>query len=134
MQRIYGKASDWLGTADYSLYHLQPTVYYYGYVGSGTVPPCTEKVTWRFLDLPMQISHDQYLRVQKLILDQKDEDCQRGSKAYNGGVNRPIFPATMTVWHCNGRMWRTRFPEHFCNKWPKHYHGAYRLRGVCPGY
>jgi len=134
MAEIYGHSTEWLGSSDFSLYHLQPTVYYYGYVGSITVPPCTNYVVWRFLDLPMQISHDQYVRVQKVLLDQKNENCRRSTKAHMGGVNRPISPNKHRVWHCDGRKWRTRFPELFCDKWPKNYHAAYRLRGICPGF
>ena len=135
MFRIFGHPQDWLGTADFSVYHLQPTVYYYGYEGSITVPPCTRDVVWRVLDLPMQISHAQYLRLQHLILDQRDDKCKRNSKANeHGGINRPIQKNSYRVWHCNGRMWRPRFGELFCNVWPKNYHGAFRLRRVCPGF
>ena len=133
MWKIFGSPFGFPGSADFDVYRLQPTVYYYGYVGSVTVPPCTKDVVWRFLDLPMQISRQQYLRLQKLILDQRDDDCKRSTKAYHGQINRPLQKNNHRVWHCNGRKWRPRFEFLFCDKWPKSYHASFRLKKKCDG-
>jgi hypothetical protein len=34
-------------------YSLWPSIWYYGYTGSLTVPPCSDLVQWRILDEPM---------------------------------------------------------------------------------
>jgi len=132
MMRIWGDPDEYSGTADYDLYRLQPTAWYYGYTGSSTSPPCGTKVYWRIQDLPMKISHDQYLRLQRVLLDQRDEDCKLSSISYKGGVNRPIQKRTQTVWKCNADNWGVRFPEVWCGKWPEGYHGVRKLRGACP--
>ena len=131
MINLWGDERDWPGNADYDIYMLLPTIYYYGYVGSGTTPPCSRDVIWRILDLPMNISHDQFLRIQRIILDQRDEKCRRNSKAYNGGVNRPIQKTTQSVYHCSAQYWSPRHHELWCGKWPKEYHGKYKLKKYC---
>ena len=133
LNAMFGHRKDWAGSADYDVYRLLPTIYYYGYHGSSTTPPCASGVTWRILDIPMKISHDQYQRIQTIILDQRDEHCKLSTKAYNGGVNRPIHEiTTQNVYHCDGLYWKPRFPELWCGKWPEDYHGVARLEGKCP--
>ena len=129
---LWGNRRDWPGSADYDLYRLLPTVYYFGYRGSATAPPCTRNVIWRFLDVPMKISHNQYLRIQRVLLDQSDEDCKSSSKAFHGGVNRPIQKIKDNVYRCTGFHWTVRFPGLWCGKWQKDYHGTKRLKGACP--
>jgi len=131
MELLWGDKDDWPGSADYDLYRLMPTVYYYGYEGSSTSPPCGSRVYWRVQDIPMQISRDQYTRMQSIILDQKDENCKRSSKAYHGGVNRPIQKTTQKVWYCGSHDWFVRHPDKWCEKWPEEYHGRFRIDRDC---
>lgn len=131
MNDLWGDPEIWPGDADYDVYGLLPTIYYYGYRGSITTPPCSDNVVWRFLDLPMQINHDQFLRIQRIVLDQKDKNCNRSSKAYKGGINRPLQINSKRVFHCSADKWKAKFPELWCGKWPESYHGNFRLEGVC---
>ena len=131
MNQIWGDHEGWPGNADYDLYKLIPTVYYYGYEGSSTAPPCGQRVYWRIQDLPMQISHDQYNRIKTMILDQKDENCKSSSKAYKGGVNRPIQEIKDKVWYCDSRIWDVKHPKIWCDKWPADYHGRHRIDKEC---
>lgn len=49
---------------------------YYHYMGSYTVPPCTEGVNWNVLNTPIEISKDQLTRL----------------KAFYNNNNRPVLP------------------------------------------
>ena len=131
MINLWGDHTDWPGSSNFDLYRLMPTVYYYGYEGSMTAPPCNQNVHWRVQDLPMKISYDQYLRIRNVLLDQKDEKCRNSSKAYKGGVNRPIQETTQKVWRCRHNNWKVRFPKKWCGKWPKDYHGSYWIAEHC---
>lgn len=90
MKQLWGDSSNAEGAADWNLWKLIPSVSYFGYEGSITVAPCTDKVQWRFLDLPMNISFQQFKRLHKVLLNQRDENCLRTSKAYQGSVSRPV--------------------------------------------
>lgn len=108
------------------IYQLLPTVFYYGYEGSITYPPCSQHVIWRFLDLPGFLSWKQYHRLQKLVLEQVDEkSCKPVKVAYNGGINRPLQTNNYKTWRCRG--WSIKHEEDFINAWPANYHGSKRL-------
>ena len=121
--------------SNFDLFDMLPTVYYFGYDGSYTSPPCTERVHWRVMDLPMQISHEQFTALQSLFLDQVNKDCETDNKvAFHGGVNRPIQENINDVWHCNTNFWKPLERTKWCDKWPKNYHGYHKLKkmGECP--
>ena len=46
---------------------LWPTIYYFGYWGSITAPPCADIVNWCILDTPIEISKRQYQQLTRLI-------------------------------------------------------------------
>ena len=73
-------------------YHadLLPSIYFYGYSGSLTEPPCSEFIEWRVLDTPMVISSAQLLQMQTLLFNHVDEQCQLTSNHYRGSVARPL--------------------------------------------
>jgi len=89
-------------SADWALYKMLPTVWFFGYEGSLTVPPCSEIVHWRVLEKPMDISHDQLKLIQKMLLNQYDEDCEPIHISNYGRLNRPIqrIKGKRKVWHC----------------------------------
>ena len=89
LREIFGDPCVYLGAAD-NVFRLKPTVYYYGYEGSVTFPPCSDIISWRFLDLPMQISHDQYLMLQRIQLEQRDEYCKRNYISPNSAGYQPL--------------------------------------------
>jgi len=132
MEDLWGKDGN---RADFDLFQLLPTVYYFGYKGSYTVPPCTEGIHWRVLDLPMHISQYQFERLQSLLLDQVRDDCSHNMVPYERGVNRPIQKNRNSVWHCSADYWKPKDPEpeFWCDKWPTDYHGYHKLMdmGIC---
>lgn len=119
-ERVWIPHDDRSGDADWDLYQLQPTLWYYGYRGGYTVPPCTESVYWRFLDFPAHISWKQYNRMKALIVDQLDRDCNQASIAHNGGINRPVQRFRGDIWRCRG--WKVKYKEDWPNYWPDWYH------------
>lgn len=100
-----------------------------------TAPPCTEKVFWRIFDLPLEMSRDQSWRIRKLTLQQLDEYCNRGSNAYQQGVNRPLQKNKNKIYRCTGKNWPAEVyeKESWLNKWPKDYHGRKKMT-VWKGY
>lgn len=67
------------------------SIYFYGYQGSLTEPPCSEWVAWRVLDKPMQISRDQLEQLRDILFNQVDgSTCKRTSAHWKGSVARPI--------------------------------------------
>ena len=129
MKRIWGKPNR-SGESNFDVYKLLPTVWYCGYRGSITMPPCTNRVVWRFLDLPLHVSKKQLERIQSLIKEQKDEKCKPNRVAFNGKVNRPIqkidkqevFCCTSANWKFSrvkddDSEWKDRMRD-----WPDNYH------------
>jgi carbonic anhydrase len=86
-------------------YDLWPTIYYYGYKGMLTAPPCSEIVNWRILDEPLVISRRQYKTIAKLLSSHVDpETCKPVDKKSPTGENfRPLQKlnnAQQEVKHC----------------------------------
>ena len=122
--------------ADFNVWRFMPTGYYCGYQGSLTTPPCTEKVTWRILDLPMKMSINQYERMQTILTNRIDTTtCEITSAAYNGTVNRPLQNETNQnavsngpnkMFCCNAYNWPfsdENDPNYWLESWPLDYHG-----------
>lgn len=80
---------------------LVPSIYFYGYEGSITEPPCGEWVSWFVCDTQMIISYAQLEQMKKLIFSHVDGDCNPTSVHYRQSVARPIQDtAGRPVWHC----------------------------------
>ena len=73
-------------------YHerLVPSVWFYGYFGSLTEPPCYPIATWRIIDTPMKISEKQHIHMKRLLFEHMDENCVYTSNHYEESVARPI--------------------------------------------
>jgi carbonic anhydrase len=86
-------------------YHpdIMKSIYFYGYDGSLTEPPCTEIVSWFVMDTPATISQGQLDRLKNILFNHVDKDCQRTSTHYQKrGVARPPQDRNgRMVWHCN---------------------------------
>jgi len=77
------------------------SIYFYGYGGSLTEPPCSEWVAWRVLDVPMQISTSQWNQMRDILFHQVDGDCRRTSVNWNGSVARPTQSLNdRPLWQC----------------------------------
>ena len=68
------------------------TLWFFGYEGSLTEPPCTEFIEWRVLDTPALISRKQYWQLRVLLFDHVGKNCKKTSVHYQGSVARPIQP------------------------------------------
>eukprot|EP00980_Cylindrotheca_fusiformis_P001673 scaffold381_cov138-Cylindrotheca_fusiformis.AAC.9 len=91
-------------------YHeeLMRTVYFYGYDGSLTEPPCTEIVSWFIMDEPATMSLQQLEQMRNILFNHVDKDCLRTSvHDTERGVSRPVQDTNdRMVWHCT----RDHFP------------------------
>ena len=104
MKQVWGSFT--LRKSNFDLYKILPSKYYFTYNGSITVPPCSERAVWRFLDKPMKISNGQYQRLKVVLLHQKNEQCLPSSVAYYGNMNRPIQPTNnMKIARCTKSNW-----------------------------
>jgi carbonic anhydrase len=86
-------------------YDLWPTIFFYRYKGSITVPPCSEIVSWRVLDEPLVISRRQYKTLAKLMAGHVDAGtCKPFKRMSPTGENfRPLQVlnnAEQEVNHC----------------------------------
>lgn len=82
---------------------LVPSIYFYGYDGSLTEPPCSEIVSWFVIDVPMKISRNQLEQMKYLLFTNVDgSTCQSTSVHYRGSVARPIQETgtKRQIWHC----------------------------------
>ena len=73
-------------------YHenLMPSIWFYGYFGSLTEPPCYPIASWRIIDTPMKISEEQHLEMKRLLFEHMDENCVYTSNHFQESVARPI--------------------------------------------
>ena len=85
---------------------MVPGVYFFGYEGSLTEPPCTEFVSWFVHDKPMNISFKQLRQIRTLIFTHVSPDCESTSTQYRESVARPIQDsADRPVWRCTSDDW-----------------------------
>ena len=69
---------------------LVPSIYFFGYNGSLTEPPCSEFVSWFVCDVPMQMSYGQLQQLKIIQFEYVDPFCRRTSVHYRGSNARPI--------------------------------------------
>ena len=86
-------------------YNLWQSIWYYGYYGSLTAPPCSGIVEWRILDEPLKISKRQYKILTSLLTQSRNENCELDTATDHKGENRrPIQvganPSMQGVFHC----------------------------------
>jgi carbonic anhydrase len=77
------------------------SIYFYGYGGSLTEPPCSEWVSWRVLDTPMQISSAQLNQMSNILFGHLDQDCKRNNVQWQNSVARPTQSLNdRELWQC----------------------------------
>jgi hypothetical protein len=88
-------------------YDIWPTIYFYRYKGSLTVPPCSEIVSWRVLDEPLVISRRQLKHLARLLKHGhvNSETCQPDTAVHptTGESYRPLQTLNhehQTLVHC----------------------------------
>jgi hypothetical protein len=86
-------------------YNLWPTIWYYGYSGSLTTPPCTNRVQWRVLEHPLQISRRQYKQLTRLLTQSRDSNCELDTAVNptTGENFRPLQPrdqSSQNIYRC----------------------------------
>lgn len=100
-------------------YRLVPSPWFYKYTGSFTMPLCTEGTHWRIVDKPLQISTNQLLVINQLIVMMRDETtCERATvgrpRDDNSGfvnVNRPLqgfAPNRHKLQYCGTHSWKSQ--------------------------
>jgi carbonic anhydrase len=81
-------------------YNLWQSIWYYGYTGSMTAPPCSEIVEWRVLEEPLRISRRQYKVLTSLLTQSRDDDCEPDTAVDSNGENRrPIQKSSNSFYH-----------------------------------
>uniref|UniRef100_A0A7R9WKM7 carbonic anhydrase n=1 Tax=Pseudictyota dubia TaxID=2749911 RepID=A0A7R9WKM7_9STRA len=75
---------------------IKNSIHFYGYSGSLTEPPCTERfVEWHIMDKPMLISETQLRHLKYLLFLYQNDQCQRTSTHYEGrAARRPMRNVT----------------------------------------
>ena len=71
---------------------IMRSIWFYGYSGSLTEPPCTEFVEWRIIDTPGLISRAQLWQMKNLLFGHVDKKCKKTSVHYDNSVARPLQP------------------------------------------
>lgn len=125
MAQIWG-TTDEPDKSDFDLHRLTTTGWYCGYEGSITEPPCSSRVHWRVLDVPMKISKMQLQRMKNVLLGRLNDNCQQETAAYSGSVSRPLQMKTKNVWCCTSKDWlfiHHRDPSFWLPQWDLDYHG-----------
>lgn len=79
-----------------------PSLWFYGYEGGLTEPPCTPFLSWRIMDKPIYISTPQLQQMRNLIFDHVDGECNPTSNHFFGNAARPIQTMKLgsEVHHC----------------------------------
>ena len=68
------------------------SIWFFGYEGSLTEPPCTEFVEWRIIDTPAFISKEQLSQMKWLLFGHVDKKCRKTSVHWEHSVARPTQP------------------------------------------
>lgn len=70
---------------------IQKTVHFWGYKGSFTEPPCTDRIVdWKIMDVPTPISTKQLRQFKQILFNHVDGDCRKtGIQNTQGSVARP---------------------------------------------
>ena len=65
-----------------------------------------------------------------LLVNQLDDNCNKGSIAYNRTVSRPIQTKRQSVFCCKGDYFKAEVNDHdyWKSLWPKNYHGRKGLK------
>ena len=71
---------------------IMRSVWFFGYEGSLTEPPCTEFVEWRIIDTPALISQSQLFQMKTLLFGHVDKNCKKTSVHWDHSVARPVQP------------------------------------------
>ncbi|KAL7550979.1 hypothetical protein ACHAWF_017513 [Thalassiosira exigua] len=70
---------------------VQRTVHFWGYHGSLTEPPCSDKALWRIMDVPVLISTGQLDQMRRILFANRDPGtCRPTSNHWRGSVARPV--------------------------------------------
>lgn len=104
LQKQEGGGDDSAGTPGaWDPYHrkIMKSIYFWGYDGSTTDPPCGEWVAWRIIDTPFDISLAQLEQMKNLLFNNVDGKCVRTSVHHNESVARPLQDVNFRpVWRC----------------------------------
>ena len=71
---------------------LERTIYFWGYWGSLTEPPCSTFVSWRVLTEPAYISKSQWEQMKNILFSNQNKQCEYTSVNNKQSVARPIQP------------------------------------------
>lgn len=80
---------------------IQRTIFFWGYKGSLTEPPCAANTLWRIMDVPVQISVKQLNQMKNVLFNNRDnETCVFTSTHYKSSVSRPIANNPIRYYKC----------------------------------